>query len=555
MIACTLMDIHPENDRTEASTLTDVKAKRIARFQSTDEGEVLIDPQKGVAVVAEGRVFNASAKSSIASEALQRYMETGVDGLLAMNGQYAMIVYDCRRHKLIALTDTLSTCSLFYEHPDCATNRFSISNTLSHFKKTKERHHLDLEYLVAYLGGRPKPIGRTPFRDVQRLPLATGLTFDSRKLRMKLWQYWWPFPEKTSLPAHICAPRLNEVMTEVTHEYLTHYQGSIGVFLSGGLDSSYVYAVAAHISDTPPIAFHYSFQIPTCDEMEWAEAVVNHYGGELVRMDYGKLWTFQGFPEMPTGEEPVSWLFSTREIIDPVAATHGIRLMLNGVGGDDFFDAPWESLFADMLTWQQPIRSLKRLHNSLKNHEHSCIEIIRRATSRKQTMVPSLPEYISPPCRMYDKPLPHFRGKTHAQRHMEFCLRSARPSVEIPSPYISCSPLFDPRILEIAATLPNHMFRSKEMTKLALRQAARSYLPNWIVDRKKDNPQTSILLQGLQREWPSISHYFQRNTKLYDIGLVDKDKFIAALQSFRAGNTRSGQLIVRAFGCEAWLAT
>ena len=427
MIACTLMDIHPENDPTEASTLIDVKAKRIARFQSTDEGEVLIDLQKGVAVVAEGRVFNASAKSGIACEALQRYMETGVDGLLAMNGQYAVIVYDCRQHKLIALTDTLSTCSLFYEHPDSATNRFSISNTLSHFKKTKERHHLDLEYMVAYLGGRPKPISRTPFRDVQRLPLATGLTFDSRKLRMKLWQHWWPFSEKRSLPAHISARRLNEVMTEVTHEYLTHYRGSIGVFLSGGLDSSYVYAVAAHISDTPPIAFHYSFQIPTCDEMEWAEAVVDHYGGELVRMDYGKLWTFQGFPEMPTGEEPVSWLFSTRDIIDPVAAAHGIRLMLNGVGGDDFFDAPWESLFADMLTWQQPIRSLKRLHNSLKNQEHSCIEIIRRATSSKQTMVPSLPEYIAPGCRMYDK-LSHVSRKDSCTK-AHGILPQVRPSI------------------------------------------------------------------------------------------------------------------------------
>lgn len=554
MIACTLMDIHTENDYTEASVLVDVKAKIIASFQNTAEGEVLIDTQKGIAVGAEGHVFNSSTKSSIASEALQRYMKRGIDGLIAMNGQYTVIVYDCRQHKLIALTDTLSTCSLFYEHPDSATNRFSISNTLSHFKKSREIDQLDLEYMVAYLGGRPKPIGRTPFRDVQRLPLATGLTFDSRKLRMKLWQHWWPFPEKMSLPAPICASRLNEVMTEVTHEYLTHYQGSIGVFLSGGLDSSYVYAVAAHISDTPPIAFHYSFQIPTCDEMEWAQAVVDHYGGELVPMDYGKLWTFQGFPDIPTGEEPVSWLFSTREIIDPVAAAHGIRLMLNGVGGDDFFDAPWESLFADMLTWRQPIRSLKRLYGSLKNHEHSCIEIIRRAASNKQTMVPSLPEYISPPCRIYDKPLPRFRGKTHAQRHMEFCLRSARPSVEIPSPYISCSPLFDPRILEIAAALPRHMFRSKEITKLALRQGARSYLPNWIVDRKKDNPQTPILLQGLQREWTGISHYFQHNTKLYDIGLVDKDKFIAALQSFRAGNTRSGQLIVRAFGCEAWLA-
>ena len=554
MIACTLMDIHPENDCTEASTLVDVKAKRIAQFQSTAEGEVFIDTQRGVAVVAEGHVFNSSTKSSIAYEVLQRYMETGVDGLLAMNGQYTVIVYDCRQHKLIALTDTLSTCSLFYEHPDCATNRFSISNTLSQFKKNKERHHLDLEYMVAYLGGRPKPIGRTPFRDVQRLPLATGLTFDSRKLRMKLWQYWWPFLEKMSLPAHICARRLNEVMTEVTHEYLTHYQGSIGVFLSGGLDSSYVYAVAAHISDTPPIAFHYSFQIPTCDEMEWAQAVVDHYGGELVPMDYGKLWTFQGFPDMPTGEEPVSWLFSTRDIIDPVAADHGIRLMLNGVGGDDFFDAPLEFLFADMLTWRQPIRSLKRLYTSLKNEDHSYIEIIRQAISSKHTMVPSLPEYISPHCRIYDKPLPRFRGKTHAQKRMEFCLRAARPSVEIPSPYISSSPLFDPRILEIAAALPSHMLRSKEITKLALREAARSYLPNRIVDRKKDTPQTPILLKGLQREWPGISHYFQHNTKLYDIGLVDRDKFISALQSFRAGNTRSGQLIVRALGCEAWLA-
>ena len=169
-------------------------------------------------------------------------------------------------------------------------------------------------------------------------------------------------------------------------------------------------------------------------------------------------------------------------------------------------------------------------------------------------MVPSLPEYLSASLSSYDKPLPGFRGKTRVQKRMELCIRASRPYVEPPSSYISSSPLFDPRILEVAAALPRHMFRSKEITKIALREAAHSYLPERVVNRKKDNPQTPILLQGLHREWPGISHYFQHNAKLYDIGLVDKDKFISALQSFRAGNTRAGQLIVRAFGCEAWLA-
>ena len=555
MIACTLIDIHLETDCPADSTLADVNVGLVAQFEHTAEGEVLIDQQKGIAVAAEGHVFNSAIRSSIACEALQRYTEKGVDGLLTMNGQYTVIVYDCHQHKLIALTDTLSTCSLFYEKIDCATNRFSISNTLSWFKKNKETDSLDLAYMVAYLGGRPKPIGKTPFEDIQRLPLATGLTFDIRKLRLKLWQYWWPFPQTTSLPADTSARCLNEVITEVTNELITRYQESIGVFLSGGLDSSYVYGVAAHIADRPPIAFHYSFQVPTCDEIEWAQTVVDHYGGELVYIDFGKLWTFQGFPDMPTTEEPVSWTFRSKEIIDRTTAAHGIRLMLNGLGGDDYFDVPGDILFFDLLTLKHLIRTLKRLNNRVKNSEQSYMDIIRQAWSNRQKMLPILPEYVSPTLSGYDKPfLPHFRGKSYAQRHMELCLISSRPYVQVPSPYIHFSPLFDPRVLEIAAALPSQMLRNNDITKIALREAARSYLPERVVNRKKENPHTPILLQGLQREWPIISDYFQQNAKLYDVGLVDRDKFVSALQNFRGGNTKQAQLIVRAFACEAWLA-
>ena len=548
------MDIHPENASATATTLADVNAKIIVRFESEAEGEVLIDPQKGIAVAAEGHVFNASMESRIASEALQRYMEKGVDGLLAMNGQYTVIVYDCHQHKLIALTDTLSTCSLFYEQADSSTNRLSLSNTLSWFKKTKEMPHLDLMYMVAYLGGRPRPVGRTPFRDVQRLPLATGLTFGSKKLRMKLWQYWWPFPQKTSLPEDICTRRLNEVMTEVTQEYMTYYQDSIGVFLSGGLDSSYVYAVAAHIGHRPPIAFHYSFQIPECNEVEWAQDVVNHYGGELVRMDFGKLWTFQGFPDMPTTEEPVSSTFQSKEIIDHATTSHGIRLMLNGLGGDDFFDAPGDILFADMLTWRHPIRTLKRLNNRVKNGGYSYMDLMRQAPTKPQRMAPNLPEYLSRSLLIQANPLRGFRAKTCVQKRMEFCLRAARPYVGVPSPYLHLSPLFDPRIIEVAAALPMQSLHSNENTKIALREAARSYLPERVVNRKKENPHNPILLQGLHREWPAIIPYFQQNARLYDVGLVDRDKFISALQNFRGGNTKFAPLIVKVFACEAWLS-
>ena len=552
MIACTLMDIVPENDCRTDFILADINV--VAQFERTAEGEVLIDQQKGIAVAAEGHVSNSSTKSSIACEALQRYMERGVDGLLAMNGRYTVIVYDCQQHKLIALTDKLSNCSLFYEQTDYVTNRFSISNTLSWFKKTKERSNLDLEYMVAYLGGRPKPVGRTPFRDVQRLPLATGLTFESRKHRLKHWQYWWPFPQKTSLPADMCARRLNEVMTEVTNEYITCYQNSIGVALSGGLDSSYVYSVAARIAHRPPLAFHFSFQIPSCDELEWAQAVVNHYGGELVHVDFGKIWTFQGFPNIPTGDEPVNWTLPSKEIISQAAAARGIRLMLNGTGGDDFFDAPWDILFSDLLTWGHPIRTLKRLNNRVKNDGHSYIDVIRHATLNPQKTVPSLPKYLSHSLSIYDKPLPRFRGKTRVQKHMELCLRSSRPDVGLPTPYIRLSPLFDPRIIEVAAALPSHMLRNDEITKIALREAARSYLPDRVVNRGKETPHNPILLRGLRREWPVIAHYFQQNANLYDVGFVDRDKFISALQNFRGGNTKSAQVIVRAFACEAWLA-
>ena len=553
MIACTLIDIRSENDCPENATLADVKAKTIIQFQNTNEGKILIDRQEGIAVAAEGHVFNGVTHASIASEAFHRYMENGVDGILAMNGQYTVIVYDCNSHKLIALTDRLNTCSLFYEHPDCTTNRFSISNTLSWFKKTKEPPHLDLEYLVAYLAGYPKPAGRTPFKEVQRLPLATGLTFESRRHRLKQWEHWWPFPQKTPLPADICAHRLNEVMTEITHEFMTDYQESVGVFLSGGLDSAYVYAVAAHIGCRPPIAFHYSFQIPECNEREWAQAVVDHYGGELVFMDFGKLWIFQGFPDMPTTEEPLTWSFRSKGIIDHATTSRGIRLMLNGLGGDDFFDAPWDLIFPTQLTWRHPRRALKRLKNRVENEGHSYIDVIRPVLLKPQNMVPAVPDYLcfSPVIR--DKPPTRFRGKTVVQKRMEMYLRIARPYVGVPSPYLHLSPLFDPRIIELAAALPSHMLSGKEITKLTLREAARSYLPDRVVNRKKENPHNPLLLQGLQREWPAIAHYFQQNARLYDAGLVDPDKFTTALQKCRGGNIALAALLVKALSCEAWL--
>lgn len=554
MITCTLMDIHSKSKCAETTTLEDVNVKLVAQFESSDGGEVLINQPKGIAVAAEGHVFNSLTKTNLANEVIQRYVLNGIEGILSMNGQYTVIIYDCCQHKLIALTDTLSKSSLFYEQPDFATNRLSISNTLSWFKKTKDKSNLDLVYMIAYLSVRPKPVGRTPYRDVQRLPLSTGLTFESRKNRLKLWEYWWPFPQKTELSVDLCIHRLNEIMTEVVKEYITCYQDSIGVLLSGGLDSAYVYAVTARFSQKPPLAFHYSFQIPECNELEWAQAVVDHYGGELVCMDFGKIWTFQEFPNIPTSDEPIRWTFNSKKIIDQATEPHGIRLMLDGLGGDDFFDAPPNILFSDQLDWKHPIRTLKKLNRRVKNDGVSYMDAIRQATLNPGIALPILPEYIPPSLTIYDKPLHRFRGNCRVQKHIEQRIRYSRPSIGLPASHISHSPLFDPRIIEVASALPSHMRRTSKETKVALRRAALSYLPERVVNRKKENPHTPILLQGLHREWPVISHYFQHDTKLYDLGLIDRDKFITALQTFRGGNTKLAQYIIYAFACEAWLS-
>ena len=287
--------------------------------------------------------------------------------------------------------------------------------------------------------------------------------------------------------------------------------------------------------------------------MEWAQTVINHYGGELIRIDFSKLWTFQGFPNIPTADEPMNWTYHSKRIIDKVTMSRGIRLMLNGLGGDDLFDAPPDILFYDQLTWKHPIQTINKLNYRVQNGCQSYIDIYRRAKLNPQKSLMRLPEYLTSLLCIHEKSNLRFQGKNRVHKNVEMRIRSTRPYVEIPSTYIHQSPLFDPRIIEVAASLPLQMLRNNNGTKIALREAAHTLLPELVVNRKKENPHTPILLQGLRREWPVIDHYFRHNVLLYDIGFINRDKFISALQSFRGGNTKLAQHIIYVFACEVWL--
>lgn len=224
-------------------------------------------------LIRAGHHFASNADGEVIAHAYEEY---GRQFVRELDGMFAFALWDAAAHKLILARDRLGKKPLFVAQHEDGTLSFA-SELGSLLLDERIQREVQLTSLAAYLRYGYIPSPHTILRGVGKLAPGTMLTWDPAG-RVERSQYWQlDFEPKHGLSYADALDEFGERSLQAVRERLVS-DVPLGVFLSGGIDSSFVLAqmVAAGAADIQTFAI--GFPDARYDERAYARRIAATLG-------------------------------------------------------------------------------------------------------------------------------------------------------------------------------------------------------------------------------------------------------------------------------------
>ena len=263
------------------------------------------------------------------------YEEYGVDCLQHLEGMFAFAIWDMKLNRLFIARDRMGEKPLHYGVFDGHLVFGSeLKGILAHPKANANRE-LNVEALQKYLAMEYVPAPSSIFKGIEKLRPAHYLLVENGQLKTAC--YWEPKLSNDKLSEQEAVEKLTELLERSIKLRLIS-DVPLGVFLSGGIDSSAIAALASKGRSERLKTFSVGFKDGSFDESEHAALVANHLGTEhnvawftpdLARDTLEQLWEFLDEPLADASIVPTYFLSRmTKE---------QVTVALAGEGGDELF--------------------------------------------------------------------------------------------------------------------------------------------------------------------------------------------------------------------------
>jgi asparagine synthase (glutamine-hydrolysing) len=277
---------------------------------------------------ARGHRFSTAGDTETIVHLYEEYEENFVDHL---RGMFAAALWDSRRRRLVLARDRLGKKPLYWR---LRGGRLTFGSELKALlcDATVDRR-LDRVALAQYLQYQYVPAPRTILADVAKLPPATVLTWcgDEPTLR----RYWEPrYDDGSSRTLDEDREAFGVELREAVRLRLRS-DVPVGVFLSGGMDSSTIVAVMAELGVAPIRTFTIGFDDPRYDELPQARALAQAFNAEhveeVVSVDSVSLLpALTDHFDEPFGDSSAIPTFRVSQL-----AARDVKVVLTGDGGDE----------------------------------------------------------------------------------------------------------------------------------------------------------------------------------------------------------------------------
>lgn len=301
----------------------------------TFNGEIYNYKELRGELIASGHVFRSKSDTEVL---LAAYQEWGEECLLKLNGMFAFAIYDCSKRRLFAARDRLGIKPFYYYEAGGLLIFASEIKAILACPQVPRRP--DIRALCTPARFQVPPF--TGFENIAKLPPAHKLIYENGKLTVRRYWHLHVSEGEGRSDAEI-EERLDDLITDATRLQMVA-DVPVGLFLSGGLDSSLISALMKRTTDQEVHAFTIRFreedqkheQMP--DDSLYARRVANHLGL--------KYHEFEIRPQVEELLPKLIWHMD-EPLSDPAALNvylmssaarqHGIIVLLNGMGGDEIF--------------------------------------------------------------------------------------------------------------------------------------------------------------------------------------------------------------------------
>jgi asparagine synthase (glutamine-hydrolysing) len=475
----------------------------------TFNGEIYNYRDLRPALLARGHQFRTNSDTETI---LHLYEEHDLAFLDHLRGMFALAIWDSGKRRLLLARDRLGVKPLLYR---LEAGRLAFASELRALRELLLRPvEIDPQSVYDFFGFRYIPAPRTFYRGVEKLLPGHFLVADSQGVRS---QAYWDIPseEEDPLPAKDIAGEVVEHLRESVRLRLIA-DVPLGVFLSGGTDSSAVVALMAELGARPLRTFSVGFDEPEYSELPFARAVARRYATEhqelVVRPEHlseelPRLVAFRG--------EPVAEPTDVALFLISRLASQSVKVVLAGEGGDELF-AGYPKYAADRLTGlvsalpQVATAALIRWLPYRQRRVKLALEAlsIRDEAERFATWFASFsreeredlfardflaeidPEH---PARVFESYLDKVRDRSPLKRMLYADLKIWLPDnlllrgdlMTMAASIEERVPFLDHRFVEFAARLPTRLLTRGFRSKAFLKDALRPYVPKEVLYRRK----------------------------------------------------------------------
>lgn len=432
------------------------------------KAEIALSPQKRFVVAG-----NAQSLETVA----QLWEQHETEALKLLTGMFAIAVWDRETQQLWLARDRVGAKTLYYTTSGETRWIAPRARSLNPYRS----NDLDLVALRDYLSCAFVPGSQTLWRDVRELRPGTVLKFPDEAI-----QYWTPHEQiqnvDRSLDWH--GEQVRSLLENSVQEMLP--REPVGAYLSGGIDSSCVTALAAKFHDRPVHTFsiHFGDQYP--NELAFADLVAEHCQTQHHVLEVSPETIWKLLPEtLAYLDDPIGEGLTVPNLLLGRAAKEFVNVVLNGEGGDPCFAGPKNK---PML--------LNNIYGSVSNQSSDLFAYLtsfqKCFTDLPQLLKPEIYSAIASASSVFEPDL-NAQSVTYLNRLMllnikfkgaDYILTKVNALTEAAG-VEGRSPLFDPHMVELSLQIPPEYKLSGAEEKAVLKSAVADLLPEAILNRPK----------------------------------------------------------------------
>ncbi|RYZ28934.1 MAG: asparagine synthase (glutamine-hydrolyzing) [Chitinophagaceae bacterium] len=527
-------------------------------------------------LVQLGHQFSTNSDTEVILHAWQEWGEKSID---QWRGMFAIALFDENKNELICIRDRAGVKPFFYyQHEDLFLFASELKSLTSH-KQFKKQINVHAAASFLQYGYVPHP--HCIFENAAKIPPGhfLRLSFDTKKFTLH--QYWNVYDHYNKPKLRIDLPEAileTEKILAESFQYRMVADVPVGVFLSGGYDSSCVTALLQKNS-TEKIK---TFTIGTTDEIlneaPFAKKIAAHLGTDHTEYYCTPQEAIEIIPELPHYyDEPFADSSAIPTILVSRLARRNVTVALSADAGDEIFagynrytyisrygkklgSIPKPVRKAAVMAMENfPARKIPFLRN--KRHFYSRYDKIKNllANSSPSDYLKNLTKVFNDKdiAKLFNSPVKELTTSHQSKElsdsyfdvlsylmaadYQTYLVDDVLQKVDRATMSVSLEgrePFLDQHIIEWAAQLPSEYKFQDGQTKYILKQIVHQHIPKEIMERPKMGfgiPIESWMKNELKELM--MEHLSEANVKAH--GLFNPEKIQALVADFFDGRTEN----------------